>query len=275
MKRKILIVIAICMAVFFAACGDKDTPSTEPSADVSASVEPSTAPSPSEEPSVEPSAEPSNGLIADAPRIRVESVSYLADIDTAARLDLVYPRVVCEDTGLSYDCKEICEWVMQDIADGLLEGSECWAETSFETTYLSDNAASVVMTLEEYSGGSHPSTKRFCLTFTAESEYPIVVADLFDIGKLEEYPGDKKAFWDSIVKDVAAQATERDELYIDGDMEELIRQNFDTAKFALAPGGVNAYFVEYEIGPYAAGPQTFFVSKDKLVGTPVEWLFND
>lgn len=275
MKHKILIVIAICVAIFFAACGDKDTPSTAPSAEPSISAAPSTEPSPSDEPSVEPSAEPSDGLIAAAPRIRVESVNYLVDIDTDASLKLVYPQVVCEDTELRYDCTELCEWVMQDIADGLLEGSECWAETSYETTYLSDNAASVVMTLEEYSGGTHPSTKRFCLTFTADDQYPIVVADLFDIGKLEEYPGDKKAFWDSIVKDVAAQAMENDELYIDGDMEELIWQNFDTAKFALAPNGVNAYFGEYEIGPYAAGPQTFFVSKDKLVGTPAEWLFND
>lgn len=272
MKHKILIVIAVCVAVFFAACEGKDTPSVAPSVEPSISVEPSTAPSPSVEPSVEPSAEPSPSA---APRIRVESMNYLVDIDTDVSLDLVYPQVVCEDSGLRYDCTELCEWVMQDIGDGLLVGSECWAETSFETTYLSDNAASVVMTLEEYSGGSHPSTRRFCLTFTAEDEYPIVVADLFDIGNLEEYPGDKKAFWDSIVKDVAAQAMENDELYIDEDMEELIWQNFDTAKFALMPNGVNAYFGEYELGPYAAGPQTFFVSKDKLVGTPVEWLFND
>lgn len=275
MKYRILLVIAAGLLLMLAACNGNVEPSTEPSIEPSMSAEPSDEPSPSAEPSDEPSEEPSPSA---EPRMKVESVPYLIDIDTDASLNLVYPRVSCADTGLSYDCTEVVQWVMDDIENGLLGGEGTWAETSFEVTYQSDNAASVVITLEEYQGGVHPSTRKFCLTFVPDDMYPIVIADLFDIGDLAEWEGDMKAFWDSIVGDVAAQAMERDELYIDNgveNMEELIWQNFDTAKFALAPNGINAYFVEYEIGPYSAGPQEFFVSKDKLVGERPDWLFND
>lgn len=273
MKRKILIVITICLALLMAACGGNSEPSVEPSVEPSPSAEPSTAPSPSVAPSEEPSEDPSA-----EPRMRVESARYSVDSDTEVELNLEYPVVICEDSGLRYECVDMVLRVQEDINYGMLAGSECWASTSYEVTYLTDNAVSVVLTLEQYSGGSHPSTSRCCYTLTAYDPYPIVLADLYtldDPGELAEWQGDMKTFWASIIKDAAEQAKQNEELYIDEDIEEMMWQHFDTAKFALADGGVNVYFDEYEIGPYAAGPQMFFVSKDKLVGTPVDWLFND
>ncbi len=274
MKRKILVVITICLMLLTAACGGNSEPSVEPSAEPSPSVEPSTAPSPSVEPSEEPSEEPDSTV----PELAIVSTQ-LEEADMLALTNTIYPTFISEKypDGSARASEEsraaiypIWSLFEESYRYEAIEGGgnydSLYCDMSYETTVARGAFYSGIIYCSQYTGGAHPSN------------YSIPISLWIDTGEVATFDtifADADAAKNAILDWVVDQINDSmDEGVFYEDAADMAHEFFEEGRCAFGEYGVTVVFDEYELAAYAEGAQEFFVPYVSIPGTP-DWLLND
>jgi len=108
-----------------------------------------------------------------------------------------------------------------------------------------------------YTGGAHGSTTRRSDTFDLRTGRPVRLGELFD-----NEPGWRQRVLSLILAQADRNMTE-EPIYFE-DYRTLIVKYFNPESFYLFPGGVEVYYQQYEIAPYAAGIIAFLLPYEAL-----------
>ncbi len=273
----ILVVAVVALAVFaivklggvdFAALLGDGEPSAEPSVPASPSAAPSVGTS------TEPSAEPTE-IPTDPPTTVPTAIptdeSTPADFAVASasetaydgNLSLFYPVFSGENPIADEAVNEFFRARALDSAEGyeaMLAEEDEWGtqftlEYNFSIEYAHGSVASVLISIEEFYGGVHPSTQYLGYTVSLAGDGALLsVEDMFE--------ADAHEVREIVLDEVRAQLGDREDLY--DDAADAAEESLNFEYSYLSEEGLVVVYQHYELGPYVAGPQFFTISYEKL-----------
>lgn len=127
------------------------------------------------------------------------------------------------------------------------------AYMDYVVTYNKDCALSLYFDQYEYSGGAHGSTLRYSDTWDMQRSRRISLSDLFkDAYDYKEY------IIQNINSAIEKEIMSGSAAYFDH-YDVLVRDNFKVNSFYLTSEGVEIYYQQYDIAPYASGILTFLL----------------
>ncbi|HWT26326.1 MAG TPA: DUF3298 and DUF4163 domain-containing protein [Mobilitalea sp.] len=127
------------------------------------------------------------------------------------------------------------------------------AYVTFDVTYDQNCAVSLYFDQYEYAGGAHGLTYRYSDTWDLQRSKRISLHELFP-----DKTNDKENIIQSINQQIASDIVGGNNMYFDN-YSDLVNENFKPNNFYLTKKGVNIYFQQYDIAPYAAGLPTFLI----------------
>ncbi|HRH43680.1 MAG TPA: DUF3298 and DUF4163 domain-containing protein [Pyrinomonadaceae bacterium] len=163
-------------------------------------------------------------------------------------ISISYPQFVGGNfTALNLALKNIALQYQNEFKKGKPEkGEENYLESGYTIEFANDNIVSVQFGQESFSGGAHPNHSSQTLNFDLKNNKPIKLADLFKpnskyLQKLSQLSkeglGDNLQFEEGIAP---------------------VAKNF--SDFLITKKGLLILFDEYQVAPYAAGPQEVLIS---------------
>lgn len=138
-------------------------------------------------------------------------------------------------------------------------------ETVMDYTITLNQGCTLSMYVDQYTytGGAHGGTYRFSDTFSLRTGRRIRLRDLFP-----HSPDYRREALQQVLKRADARYKEDPNIFFE-DYRTLIVKNFDPDSFFLTQSGVNVYYQQYEIGPYASGIIVFEIPYAALhIGRP-------
>lgn len=127
------------------------------------------------------------------------------------------------------------------------------AFVDYTITYNQNCIISLYFDQYEYAGGAHGLTVRYSDTWNLKKSRRIELAEMFP---------HRSHYRDFVIRAVNRQIEKErrqgDAMYFENN-EELVKENFRPNNFYLSKEGVNIYFQQYDIAPYAAGIPVFTI----------------
>jgi len=115
----------------------------------------------------------------------------------------------------------------------------------FDITYNKNNRLSILESTVSYLGGAHPNTYWEAKNYDVILGQELELIDIFPDKTQEEINNEIIAKFD--------EATENGEKLYDEEIMNAIKENIDNINFYLTEEGVECYFQQYEVAPYALG----------------------
>ena len=115
----------------------------------------------------------------------------------------------------------------------------------FDITYNKNNRLSILESTVSYLGGAHPNTFWEAKNYDVILGQELELIDIFPDKTQEEINNEIIAKFD--------KATENGEKLYDQEIMKTIKENIDNINFYLTDEGVECYFQQYEVAPYALG----------------------
>jgi hypothetical protein len=138
----------------------------------------------------------------------------------------------------------------QDVTTAeTMGGGQSTIELDFDLRFLNDKFISILVSGSNYLGGAHPNGVYFSINYDLLNNKPLLISDLFnpDSGYLNVL---SEASASELVETIGADIPE--DFIIDGTAP--IADNFKV--FNLTDTALVITFPEYQVAPYAFGPQT-------------------
>lgn len=127
------------------------------------------------------------------------------------------------------------------------------AYVDYTMTYNQNCIISLYFDQYEYAGGAHGLTVRYSDSWNLKRSKRVELAELFP---------HRAHYRDYLIKMIDKQIEKEmqksDAMFFEN-YEELVRENFRPNNFYLSKEGVNIYFQQYDIAPYAAGIPVFLI----------------
>jgi hypothetical protein len=230
----------------------RDTPESTPTSAATAAVTPENAatPAPIATDTPVPQATP-------LPPLEI-TVATLSEGDANYSIDVEYPQM-----GLPFDAT--IEQVVQNAAQTIRDlakqsppgsnGSAPYSLTGgIDSTYIGPDIISVRLTLSSYTGGAHGSSTIYGFNFDRSDGHELTLDDALQLTGLS---------LDETAEQAKDQLTSKlnDGIFADGALPT--PENYST--FVLDADSVTFIFQEYQVAPYAAGPQE--VSSPRVDGS--------
>lgn len=125
---------------------------------------------------------------------------------------------------------------------------------SNQVTYNKNCAISVYFDTYEYTGGAHGSTRRSADSWNLQRGVKINLDDIILVeGDLQPYVEEE------IIKQIEPQAQGENFPFFE-DYKTLVNQTLKLQNFYLTDQGVEIFFQQYDIAPYASGLPTFLIA---------------
>ena len=157
------------------------------------------------------------------------------------------------------------QYASGDYRSMLADGDNTWPDggytfwVNYEVAKSSAALLGLNFTVSAYYGGAHPGSQLMPLMIDLSTGSPVAIDLLV---------ADKAAFHDFLVKSVldqiAAQLKPADTEYMYFDDYQDTVKNLDMLNSYLTDEGLNVFFNEYDIAPYASGMPTFLIPNDAL-----------
>lgn len=122
----------------------------------------------------------------------------------------------------------------------------------FDIIYNKNNRLSILESTVSYLGGTHPST------IWESKNYDVVLGK--EIELIDVFPDKTQGEINNEIISKFEQVTENGEKLYDEEIMNAIKANIDNIKFYLTEEGVECYFQQYEVAPYALGMPAVMLS---------------
>ena len=155
------------------------------------------------------------------------------------------------------------EWWKEDLVDFARENKKAVANYGGDflpytvgginqIIYNGDTFLSIRRDLSTYTGGAHGSTAISCDNFRKSDGSPVHLSELF---REDNY---KELLVQNIKEQIESMQENPDnEAFFSGDWPDALESTFDEAHFLIGSEALTIVYQEYDIAPYAAGPQLF------------------
>lgn len=121
----------------------------------------------------------------------------------------------------------------------------------FDITYNKNNKLSIIESTVVYLGGAHPNTVWEAKNYDIILGHELELTDIFPDKTQEEINNEIIAKFEQVI--------ENGEKLYDEEIMNAIKENINNINFYLTEDGVECYFQQYEVGPYALGmPSVMF-----------------
>lgn len=170
---------------------------------------------------------------------------------------VTYPRLVAEDNmdaalSFSNTAKQVAEQHVAKFKESLSEFADeqmamMFIELSYEYYFPATSIISLLYSGSYYFGGAHPGSSFEVLTFNLETGQAVELADMFQPG----------VDYLQLLSDLSIAQLSANEYLDEADINSgaaPVAQNYKTVY--LSEDSLKIVFGEYQVGPYAVGPQT-------------------
>lgn len=123
------------------------------------------------------------------------------------------------------------------------------AAVTYSVTYNQNCILSLYTERYEFTGGAHGETRRASQTWSMANGRRMELSRFFP--HIKDYRA-------AILRFIAARIAKNPSIYFP-DAADLAEQHFNEENFFLTPQGLNIYFQQYEIAPYASGLPVFTI----------------
>lgn len=121
----------------------------------------------------------------------------------------------------------------------------------------------------EYTGGAHGSTLRTSVSFNAQDGCKLTLDCV-----LKDVPHWKEAVLEQLLAQADLAMQHNPNIYFEN-YRQLIVENFNPESFNLTPDGLDIYYQQYDVGPYASGIITFHIPYANLgIASPCCGIFS-
>jgi len=177
----------------------------------------------------------------------VETEQYKVDITYPELINPNNPVVAASVNG--YVNSLILNYKQDVTTAETMGGGQSTIELDFDLRFLNDKFISILVSGSNYLGGAHPNGVYFSINYDLLNNKPLLISDLFnpDSGYLNVL---SEASASELVETIGADIPE--DFIIDGTAP--IADNFKV--FNLTDTALVITFPEYQVAPYAFGPQT-------------------
>lgn len=127
------------------------------------------------------------------------------------------------------------------------------AYVEYTVAYNQNCLISLYFDQYEYAGGAHGLTVRYSDTWNLKKSKRVELAELFP-----HRPHYRDYVIRMVNRQIEKEMFQSNAMYFDN-YEELVRKNFKPNNFYMSREGVNIYFQQYDIAPYAAGIPVFCI----------------
>jgi len=177
----------------------------------------------------------------------VETEQYKVDITYPELINPNNPVVAASVNG--YVNSLILNYKQDVTTAETMGGGQSTIELDFDLRFLNDKFISILVSGSNYLGGAHPNGVYFSINYDLLNNKPLLISDLFnpDSGYLNVL---SEASASELVETIGVDIPE--DFIIDGTAP--IADNFKV--FNLTDTALVITFPEYQVAPYAFGPQT-------------------
>ncbi len=269
MKNAISLMLALVLALSFAACGGKNNEMVEaiPAQPVETTEPAETAAEPQEQAATytveartaETEITAEDGTLVGSTKYTLNYLTTDGGEEMQAvcktfndAMDAFAAETYAEDSEFAAQSREVYEWQTSEN----IEFMPCYDEFGVTDTFMSDNMVSIVGAGSNYTGGAHPNN------YMMAWNYDLQNGKFFTLNDLADDPAAlRAAVADEILAQIEAQGLA--EGYFEN-YEEAIRGAEDFNVFFGGNRTMTVWFSEYDIAPHAAGIPMFDISYDVL-----------
>lgn len=115
----------------------------------------------------------------------------------------------------------------------------------FDITYNKNNRLSIIESTVSYLGGAHPNT------FWEAKNYDVILGEELEL--IDIFPNKTQEEINNEIIEKFDEATENGEKLYDEEIINAIKESIENINFYLTEEGVECYFQQYEVAPYALG----------------------
>lgn len=189
---------------------------------------------------------------------RTETITETADAYT---IDMKYPQfdVPVVDTKIKQGVDAFIEEFKKEAAEKKPSEAKYELSSSFAGTYVDNEIISTRLSVSRFTGGAHPSTFMYGLNYAKDTGKEIGLKSVLTLigatlSQVSEYSSAqlKEKLGDSFIPEGAAAKEENFWMY------------------SINEKGVTFIFNEYQVAPYAAGPQRVTFARAVPITTPTE-----